>query len=65
MKDLLRDSLVWDNHGCMPLRADDIEFLPQLKRYKDAGVDVATLNIAYDAVRYFEDIKISKSKRGN
>ncbi|BBE32385.1 dipeptidase [Sphingosinicella microcystinivorans] len=42
---LIESSLVWDNHGCMPLRPFDEEFLPQLKRYRDAGVNVAILNI--------------------
>ena len=48
--DFMSKSLVWDNHGCMPLRSDDFSFLPQLQRYKNAGVDIATLNIAYDDV---------------
>ncbi len=36
--------LVWDNHACLPLR-DIEEFLPSLSRYRDAGVDVVTVNI--------------------
>lgn len=44
---LLKDSLVWDNHGCMPLRPFDEEFLPQLDRYKQSGVDVAVINIGF------------------
>jgi len=43
---LLRSSIVWDNHGCMPLRADD-SFLPQLERYRRAGVTVASLNVGF------------------
>ena len=38
--DMIRRSVVWDNHGCMPLRADDA-FLPQLEMvavYHDLGV---------------------------
>lgn len=42
---------VWDNHGCMPLRPTDETFLPQLCRYRDAGVDVVTLNVAWDGMR--------------
>ena len=34
------DTLVWDNHGCMPLRPLDESFLPQLQRYRAAGVPV-------------------------
>ena len=47
---LMKQSLVWDNHGCMPLRADDFDFLPQLDRYKRSGVDIASMNVGYDAV---------------
>ncbi|MGH8034283.1 MAG: hypothetical protein ACREO9_03585, partial [Lysobacterales bacterium] len=43
-------TLIWDNHGCMPLRPDDESFLPQLRRYRDAGVDVISLNVGFDAV---------------
>ena len=45
---LITESLVWDNHGCMPLRHDDESFLPQLARYRDSGVDIASLNVGLD-----------------
>jgi membrane dipeptidase len=45
---LLDTSLVWDNHGCMPLRPDDESFLPQLARYKAAGVSAVSLNVGFD-----------------
>jgi membrane dipeptidase len=44
---LLDDCLVWDNHGCMPLRPNDDTFLPQLERYKRSGVDAVTLNVGF------------------
>jgi membrane dipeptidase len=47
---LFAGSLVWDNHGCMPLRPDDESFLPQLARYHNSGVDVVSLNVGFDAV---------------
>jgi membrane dipeptidase len=43
-------SLAWDNHGCMPLRADDFRFLPQLERYRKSGFRVVSLNVAFDVV---------------
>src|SRR5262245_62075830 len=46
VKALLDSSLVWDNHGCMPLRAD-AGFLPQLQRYRDSGVNVVAINVGY------------------
>lgn len=43
------DTVVWDNHACMPLRPGDTEFLPELESVKKNGVDVVTLNIACGA----------------
>ena len=45
--EILGESLVWDNHGCMPLRPGDDSFLDQLERYRRVGVDVVTLNIGF------------------
>ncbi len=45
--DLLAGNLVWDNHGCMPLRPHDASFLPQLARYRAAGVDFVSLNVGF------------------
>lgn len=46
--ELLRTSLVWDNHGCMPVgRPHDTSFLPQLERYRSAGVDAVMLNVGF------------------
>ena len=45
---LLRDSVVWDNHGCMPVgRPHDTSFLPQLQRYRAAGVSAVMLNVGF------------------
>lgn len=41
---LHKDALVWDNHGIMPYEHTEV-FLPQLRRYRDAGVTVAIINI--------------------
>jgi len=46
----LSPHLVWDNHGCMPLRPHDETFLPQLERYRASGVNVVSLNICWDGV---------------
>lgn len=57
-RDLVRSSLVWDNHGCMPLRHDDEDFLPQLERYRTAGVDLAVINIGFGEQGIEEHIRI-------
>lgn len=45
ISELLGDSIVWDNHACMPLRPNDDSFLPQLERVHDSGIDAITLNV--------------------
>jgi membrane dipeptidase len=55
---LLDSCLVWDNHGCMPFRPHDESFLPQLQRYRDAGVNVVMLNIGYGDQSIEEHIRL-------
>jgi len=54
---LLRSTVVWDNHGCMPLRCDD-SFLPQLERYREAGVTVASLNVGFAKIPWTEHLRV-------
>ena len=42
-----QSGLVWDNHGCMPLRPFDTDFLPQLGRYRQAGFDIVIINVGF------------------
>jgi membrane dipeptidase len=44
---LLKHSLAWDHHTCMPLRQHDLSFLPQLQRHKAAGFDAVTVNVGF------------------
>jgi membrane dipeptidase len=55
---LLDSALVWDNHACMPLRPDDETFLPELERFKRAGVNVVCLNVGFDAVPWENTIRM-------
>jgi membrane dipeptidase len=57
MQTLLQQALVWDNHGCLPLRAD-ADFLPQLERYKAAGVNIASINIGFADIPWTEHVRI-------
>ena len=43
-REIVRTSLVWDNHACMPLRPEDHSFLPQLEDVRASGVNVISLN---------------------
>ncbi len=54
---LVSSTVVWDNHGCMPLRLDD-SFLPQLERYRKAGVTVASLNIGFGKIPWTEHLRV-------
>jgi len=56
-KGLLRTSLVWDNHGCMPLRTTD-DYLPQLERYRRSGVNVVSLNVGFAEIPWEEHIQV-------
>lgn len=58
-----RQRIIWDNHACMPLRADPT-FLPQLERLRHAGFSMVSLNVGMDhtpaedilrVMRYFRD----------
>ena len=60
---ILNGSLVWDNHGCMPLRGHDTAFLPQLKRYHDAGVNVVSLNVGFDAMPWENTVLVMANFR--
>ena len=56
-KGLLDSAIVWDNHACMPLRAD-ARFLPQLERYRKAGVNVVSLNIGFAEMSWVEHVQV-------
>jgi membrane dipeptidase len=56
-KALLSSAIVWDNHGCMPLREDE-SFLPQLERYAAAGVNVVSLNVGFGDMSWGEHLKM-------
>jgi membrane dipeptidase len=60
---LLRDTLVWDNHACMPLRPLDESFLPQLARHKAAGADVVSLNIGFGEQGIEDHVRMAAQMR--
>lgn len=52
---LLRSCTVWDNHACLPLRAD-ATFMPQLRRYRDAGVNLVSINVGFGEMSWPEHL---------
>ena len=62
--DVLRECLVWDNHGCMPVnRPHDTSFLPQLERYRNAGVDAVMINVGFGEMGVEEHVRTIASMR--
>ena len=60
---ILETNLAWDNHGCMPLRTGDTGFLPQLARYRNAGFNVVSLNVGFDAVPWENTLPVMATFR--
>lgn len=58
VRQALSTTLVWDNHGCMPLRPNDSRFLSQLDRYRKSGVRVVGLNVGFDAVPWQQTVQM-------
>lgn len=54
---LIHSAFVWDNHACMPLRADDT-FLPQLQRYRRAGVTLVSLNVGFADIDWTAQVRV-------
>jgi len=46
---LMRDSIVWDSHMCMPLSKTTADWMPELKRVKNSGLDVVSINVSCDS----------------
>lgn len=49
--------LVWDQHGCLPLRPDS-DAVDQLALYRRAGVDFISINVGFDAVPALDAVKV-------
>ena len=61
---LLRSSIVWDNHGCMPVgRPHDTSFLPQLQRYRAAGVSAVMINVGFGDMGVEDHLRTLASMR--
>lgn len=56
-RSLLDTAIVWDNHSCMPLRADE-SFLPQLERFRKVGVNVVSINVGFAEIPWEEHIRV-------
>jgi membrane dipeptidase len=60
---LIRDTIVWDNHACMPLRPGDTRFLDQLAQHRASGATAVTLNVSMDMIPWPETFKVIATMR--
>jgi len=61
---MIKGPLIWDNHACMPLRAD-ASYLPELSRVREAGVSVIILNVTFDRIMdWHQGVKVLSFMRG-
>lgn len=51
------DTLVWDQHGCLPLRPD-ADAVDELELYRRSGVDVVSINVGFDVTPALDTIKV-------
>lgn len=56
------DALVWDQHGCLPLRPDE-SLVDDLKTYAESGVDFVSINVGMDATPPLETIRVLSAFR--
>lgn len=61
---LIEQSIVWDNHACMPMDlADNLVFLPKLEEVRAAGVTVLSVNIGYGGVSLDDHFALAEQMR--
>jgi membrane dipeptidase len=59
---LHESALVWDNHTCLPL--DKVkEFLPEIRRFRKAGVDVVAINIGDSNISFDAQMRMAAELR--
>ncbi len=46
-REVMQGGVVWDNHACLPLRAEGDAWMPSVDRHRQSGVDVVSLNVGY------------------
>jgi membrane dipeptidase len=51
------DALVWDQHGCLPLRPDE-NAVDELELYRSAGVDLVSINVGMDHTSTVDAFKV-------
>ncbi|HEY1367637.1 MAG TPA: membrane dipeptidase [Gaiellaceae bacterium] len=55
--ELHADAVVWDQHGCLPLRPDS-DAIDQLDLYRSSGVDFISINVGFDVTSALDTLKV-------
>ena len=55
--ELHANALVWDQHGCLPLRPDAAA-VDRLQLYVDSGVDFVSINVGFDLTPAIDTMKV-------
>ena len=55
-------ALVWDQHGCLPLRPDE-SAVDELRAYAEAGVDFVSINVGMDSTPPLEAVRVLSAFR--
>jgi len=58
------EALVWDNHACLPMSQRKARrYLPELERYRRAGVAVVSINVGYGEMSFDEHVAFARFLR--
>jgi membrane dipeptidase len=60
--DLYREAVVWDQHGCLPLRPDE-SAVDDLALYAESGVDFISINVGMDSTPPLDALKVLSAFR--
>jgi len=60
--DLFAEAMVWDQHGCLPLRPDG-SAIDELALYVDSGVDFVSINVGMDRTPPLDTVKVLSAFR--
>jgi membrane dipeptidase len=61
-RDLYKEAVVWDQHGCLPLRPDE-SAVDDLALYAESGVDFISINVGMDSTPPLDALKVLSAFR--
>ena len=62
ISELFAETLVWDQHGCLPLRPDG-STIDDLTLYHESGVDFVSINVGMDSTPPLDAVKVLSAFR--